>query len=225
MKNSTRIAGFLFIALSLIDVVPLCFGVESIHPCVKPVLILSLLAAALLALLPEHKGRQTVLLAVGMLFHAAGDILLIFDSKDFAFFAAGLGAFLLGHFCYIAVLLYRMGGLRGWYEIFTWVVPMLMVFPIVSFFEVEGVLRIVLAVYTLTLLYVAACGVLWRLRGRKLGWRALAGALFFIVSDALLAINVFNGVDFPLRHAAVMGTYLLAEWLLVSAMVRQRFFD
>ena len=104
-------------------------------------------------------------------------------------------------------------------------VPLLMVYPLLSFFEVEGVLRIVLAVYALTLLYVTATGVLWRLRGRKLGWRIIAGGLFFIASDALLALKVFNGVDFPLRHAAVMGTYLLAEWLLVSAMVRQRFFD
>ena len=140
MKKSARIAGFIFIALSLIDVIPLCFGVESIHPCVKPFLILSLLAAALLALLPEHKGRQTVLLAVGMALHATGDILLMFDSKGFVWFAAGLGAFLLGHFCYIAVLLHKMGGLRGWYEIFTWVVPLLMVYPLLSFFEVEGVL-------------------------------------------------------------------------------------
>lgn len=225
MKKSARIAGFIFIALSLIDVVPLCFGVESIHPCVKPFLILSLLAAALLALLPEHKGRQTVLLAVGMAFHAAGDILLLFDSKGFIWFAAGLAAFLFGHFCYIAVLLHKMGGLRGWKEIISWVVPLLIVFPLISFFKAEGALRIVLAVYALTLLYVTASGLLWRLRGRSLGWRVFAGGLFFIASDALLALNAFNGVSFPLRHAAVMATYLLAEWLLVSAMVRQRFMD
>ena len=225
MKNSARIAGFIFIVLSLLDVLPLCFGVESIHPCVKPFLILSLLAAALLALLPEHKGRQTVLLAVGMAFHAAGDILLMFDSKGFVWFAAGLGAFLLGHFCYLSVLMHKMGALHGWKEILCIVVPPFLAFPVVSFFDVEGPLRIVLGVYALTLMDIAASGVLWRLRGRKLGWRVIAGGLFFIASDALLALKAFNGIDFPLRHAAVMGTYLLAEWLLVSAMVRQRLLD
>ena len=225
MKKSARSAGFIFIALSLIDVIPLCFGVEGIHPRVKPFLILSLAAAALLALLPEHKGRQTFLLAAGMALHAAGDILLMFDSKGFIWFAAGLGAFLLGHFCYIAVLLYKMGGLRGWKEILCCVTPLLLAFPAVAFFDASGPLRIVLCIYAFTLLYVAASGILWRLRGRKLGWRVFAGGLFFIASDALLALNVFNGVSFPLRHAAVMATYLLAEWLLVSAMVRQRFFD
>ncbi len=224
MKKSARIAGFLFLALSLTDVVPLCFGIGSIHPLVKPFLIPSLAAAALFSLLPEHKGRQTVLLALGMALHAAGDILLIFDSRGFIWFAAGLAAFLLGHFCYIAVLLHKMGRLRGWKEIFTWIIPML-AFPIISVFEVQGALRIVLAVYAATLFYVTASGGLWILRGRKLGWRILAGGLFFIVSDTMLALHAFNGVDFPLRHSAVMGSYLFAEWLLVSGMVRQRFFD
>lgn len=225
MKKSARAAGFLFIALSLIDVIPLCFGIEGIHPRVKPFLILSLAAAALFSLLPEHKGRQTVLLSVGMALHAAGDILLIFDTRGFIWFATGLAAFLLGHFCYMAVLLHKMGRLRGWKEIITWIIPLLIAVPVISVFEVQGALRIVLAVYAITLLYVTASGVLWCLRGRRLGWRVIAGGLLFIASDALLALHVFNGVSFPLRHAAVMATYLLAEWLLVSAMVRQRFIN
>jgi uncharacterized membrane protein YhhN len=222
MKPNARIFGILFVVLSVLETVTLSLGVESIHPWIKPLLIPTLAAAALCALLPEHRGRQTVLLAIGMALHTAGDVLLMFDSRGFAFFAAGLAAFLLGHFCYIFVLLHKMGGLRGVNEIFTWVVPLLIVYPIISFFEVEGTLRIVLAVYALTLLFLIATGVLWLLRGRKLGWRVIAGGLFFIASDAILALKVFNGVDFPLRHAAVMGTYLLAEWLLVSAMVRYR---
>lgn len=222
MKPNARILGLLFVALAVLETVTLSLGVESIHPWIKPLLIPSLAAAALCALLPEHKGRQTVLLAAGMALHTTGDVLLMFDSRGFAFFAAGLGAFLLGHFCYLFVMLHKMGRLRGFNEIYIWWVPLLIVYPIISFFEVEGTLRIVLAVYTYTLLFYIATGVLWLLRGRKLGWRVIAGGLSFIASDAILALSAFNGVDFPLRHAAVMGTYLLAEWLLVSAMVRHR---
>ena len=57
------------------------------------------------------------------------------------------------------------------------------------------------------------------------GLRILLGAVFFLISDALLALNVFKGVDFPFRHAVVMATYLLAEWLLVSGMVRNRLME
>lgn len=222
MKKSARIAGLLFVTLSLMEVTALCLGIEAVHPWIKPLLIPSLAAAALLALLPEHRGAQTVLLAAGLALHTAGDLLLLFDDRGFIWFAAGLGAFLAGHFCYLAVLLHGIGGLRGWKEILCWAVPPALAIPVVFFFDVTGALRIVLAVYALTLFYVAASGAIWRLRGRKLGWRVLAGGLTFIASDALLALNAFNGVSFPLRHALVIATYLLAEWLLVSAMVRHR---
>ena len=50
--------------------------------------------------------------------------------------------------------------------------------------------------------------------------RILVGGLLFVTSDAVLALNAFNGVEFALRHAVVMGTYLAAEWLIVSGIVR-----
>ena len=42
----------------------------------------------------------------------------------------------------------------------------------------------------------------------------------FMASDSLIAINIFSGIDFAFRDALVMPVYLLAEWLLVSGMVR-----
>ena len=223
MKASARNFGILFVLLSVLETVTLSLGVSSIHPWIKPLLIPSLAAAALCALLPEHKGWRTTVLGVGMALHTAGDVLLLFDSHGFVWFAAGLAAFLFGHFCYIAVLLGLHEKLRGWKEILLWsVVPLVAAPLIASYFEVNDTLRVVLVVYAAALLYLAASGGLWILRGRKLGWRVLAGGLFFIASDGILALHVFNGVEFPLRHAVVMGTYLIAEWLLVSAMVRNR---
>ncbi|MCR4825164.1 MAG: lysoplasmalogenase [Bacteroidales bacterium] len=221
MKKSTRISGILFVALALVEVITLCLGIETLHPWLKPFLIPALAAAALTALLPEHKERRTLLLALGLTFHTLGDIMLLFDNISFVFFAAGLASFLIGHFFYLAVLLYRLGGLRNGKEIVCWLIPPLLSFPAISFFDASGALRVVLVIYAITLLYVTASGILWRLRGRQLGWRIFTGGLLFIGSDAVLALNAFNDIDFPLRHAVVMGTYLLAEWFLVSGMVRQ----
>lgn len=223
MKSSTRIFGVLFVLLSVFETVTLSLGVTSIHQWIKPLLIPSLAAAALCALLPEHKGWRTTVLGVGMALHTAGDILLLFDSHGFVWFAAGLAAFLLGHFCYIAVLIGIYEKLHGWKEILLWsVVPLVAAPLIASYFEVNDTLRVVLVVYAAALLYLAASGGLWILRKRPFGWRILAGGLFFIASDGILALHAFNGIDFPLRHAVVMGTYLIAEWLLVSGMVRNR---
>ena len=225
MKKSVRIAGIVFLALSLLDVIPILFGVESLHTWLKPLLVPSLAVAALCALLPEHGGKKTVLLAVGMALHAAGDILLLLDSHGFAFFAAGLGAFLLGHFCYLWVMLTGMGGLKGWKETLCWVLPLPLSVLLTGLFGAEGIMRYALNAYAITLLFEIATGVLWMLRGRPMGRRILLGALLFLISDALLALNVFLDIDFPTRHALVMATYLAAEWLLVSGMVRNRLLE
>ena len=222
MKASARNFGLLFVLLSVFEIATLSLGVTSIHPWIKPLLIPALAAAALCALLPEHRGWRTTVLAVGMALHTAGDILLLFDSRGFGWFAAGIAAFLLGHFCYIAVLAGVHDKLRGWKEVLLWACPVLFAPLIVTWFEVNGVLRGILVVYTATLLYLTACGGLWIVRKRKFGWRVLAGGLLFVASDSILALHAFNGIDFPLRHALVMGTYLIAEWLLVSAMVKDR---
>lgn len=222
MKTSARIAGIVFVALSLIEVFFLVLRVETVHPVVKPLLIPSLAVAALCCLLPEQRGRNTVLLAVALALHTAGDVLLLLDSGGFIYFAAGLGCFLLGHVCYLVILLDGMGALRGWKEFLCLLVPPVIALVCVSFFEVDGALRVVLVIYALLLLYVTSSGVLWLLRGRKMGWRILVGGLLFVASDAVLALNAFNDVDFGLRHAVVMGTYLAAEWLIVSGIVRDR---
>jgi len=223
MKTSTRNFGLLFVLLSVFEIATLSLGVTSIHPWIKPLLIPTLAAAALCALLPEHRGWRTVVLAVGMALHTAGDILLLFDSRGFGWFAAGIAAFLLGHFCYIAVLAGIHDKLHGWKERLLWAGPVALApVLIASCFDVNGVLRGMLVVYTATLLYLTACGGLWIVRKRKFGWRVLAGGLLFVASDSILALHAFNGIEFPLRHALVMGTYLIAEWLLVSAMVKDR---
>jgi len=222
MKASARNFGILFVLLSVLETVTLSLGVSSIHPWIKPLLIPSLAAAALCALLPEHKGWRTTVLAVGMGLHTAGDVLLLFNDPDYAYFEAGLRAFLVGNICYVASLIGFREKLHGWKEILLAVCPLVIAPLIASRFEGAAISQGILAVYAFTLLYLVSCGGIWLLRKRRFGWRVLVGGLFFIASDVLLALHVFNGVEFPLRHVVIMGTYLIAEWLLVSAMVRNR---
>ncbi|NLZ18897.1 MAG: lysoplasmalogenase [Bacteroidales bacterium] len=222
MKKSVRTAGIVFLVLSLAEVIPMAFGAEALHPFLKPLLIPSLAVAALCALLPEYKGRKTVLLAAGMALHTAGDILLLMDSRGVTFFTLGLAAFLLGHICYLWVMLTGMVGLKDWREILLWLLPLSASLAVTGLLGEEGFMHYAIDVYAFILLYELATGVVWMLRKRPMGSRILWGAVFFIISDVLLAMNAFRGIDFPTRHALVMGTYLLAEWLLVSGMVRDR---
>lgn len=220
MKKSTIIAGFIFLALALADVLSIAIGGNNLHFFIKPFLMPSLALTALLQLLPENNGKLTWLMLIGLCFHTLGDILLMFDSKGFVYFAAGLGAFLVGHFFYLAVLLSGMGGLKGWKEALCLVVPLVLAPVLVGLFGVEWPFSAVVTIYAFTLMCVAASGALWGLRKKAFAARIFWGGLIFIISDSLIAINAFAGLDFYGRGAMVMITYLLAEWLLVSGMVR-----
>ncbi len=220
MKTRTKIAGIVFLLLSLIDVLSIFIGGNNIHLYVKPLLMPSLAAAALCQLLPENSGRLTWLLLAGLCFHTAGDVLLNIDG--FVYFAAGLGAFLVGHWFYLGVLLSGIGGLKGWKEILCLIIPIVLAPVIVAFFGVEWPFSIAVVIYAFTLMIVSASGILWNLRGKVFAWRIFWGGIIFIISDSLIALNAFAGIDFVLRDALVMPTYLFAEWLLVSGMVRER---
>ena len=52
-------------------------------------------------------------------------------------------------------------------------------------------------------------------------WYIVLGALFFVVSDSLLSIQLFYS-SFELAHFYVMLTYLLAQFLLVFGILNFR---
>lgn len=222
MKASSRYFGILFVLLSVLEIVTAALGITSIHPWIKPLLIPSLAAAALCALLPEHRGWQTALLANALLLHTAGNVLLLFHDPGFAFFEAGLRAFLVGNICFVIALIGFSEKLHGWKEILLAACPLVIAPLVASCFKGAAISQGILVVYAFTLLYLVSCGGIWIVRKRRFGWRVLVGGLLFLTSDVLLALNTFKGVDFPLCHAAVMGSYLIAEWLLVSALVQDR---
>lgn len=56
------------------------------------------------------------------------------------------------------------------------------------------------------------------------GWVGALGGAFFVLSDGLIALGAFRPelVDWAHRDLAVMSTYILAQALLVAAVLRMR---
>ena len=218
MKSSTKITGCIFLLLSLIDVVSVFIGGNDIHLYVKPLLMPSLAASALCQLLPENNSRRTWLLLAGLCTHTTGDVLLNIDG--YIYFALGMGAFMIGNWFYLSVLFSGIGGLKGWKELLCISAPVVLAPVIIGLFGVEWPFRTAVIMYAFTLMCMTASGVLWKIRGRQFASRIIWGGIVFMASDSLIAINIFSGIDFAFRDALVMQVYLLAEWLLVSGMVR-----
>ena len=219
------IPGAFFLITCVLNLIGSAQGTELAN-LVKPALLPLLTATTLAYLLGRDipNMNQIGLLVAAQLFGFAGDVLLI-PSAGFAFFAAGIGAFLVGHVFYMCLF-----GAQSWKGLTIWLWLIALVFMAAAVFAavraigIHGSLLAPMCVYAfaLTLLFFSAlAGVLRMPRGsRATWWILLFGALLFIISDACLAMSIFGSMTFPLRDLLIMATYLAAQSLLAVGGVR-----
>ena len=170
------------------------------------------LAGVALALDPESPAQRWWFLAA-LAFGLAGDIFLMLP-RDL--FAAGLGAFLVGHLAYI-------GGffVRG-------VSPVALALAVVIVAVPAGlVLRRVLAgirasapaLAVPVVLYAAVIMLMVGSAAGSLSILAIAGSVLFITSDGTIAINRFVAQR-PWMPVAIIVTYHAGQALLVLSLAR-----
>jgi alkylglycerol monooxygenase len=160
--------------------------------------------------LRERRGFDLKLLAA-LLLCLAGDVFLMFPG----YFIPGLVSFLAAHVCYL--LLFREG--VRWFPSARALVATLgaaVLLYALLFPHLGAVLRVAVAAYAIVIALMAAQAI-----GRATVLRDPAsvavavGAGFFMLSDALLAINRF-AQPLPMASFAVLATYYLAQLLIVS---------
>lgn len=192
-----------FVAGASLDVRPLRLAAKPL-----PVLALAVLAAVQRTPL----GRM---LAVGLVFGAAGDLLL---EASPGLFLVGLGAFLVGHVLYVVAFVRDERRLRLARALppFAFGVAMLAIL-----WPGLGPLRVPVTAYMLVI-----CAMGWRAAaaciepGRPAAWLATAGAVLFLASDTTLGIRKFLA-PFPGDRVVIMATYWGAQ-LLIALSARPR---
>jgi uncharacterized membrane protein YhhN len=235
------IAGIFFLVFSLLDFAG-CIWAEGLHHAVKPALLPLLSLTSILYLLenslcrynpdtdsyilPEGglvsvaDRREIGLLVGAQLLGCAGDVLLL--GEGFPLFAGGIGAFLLGHVCYMCLFgKFSWDGLnwKQWCLAFLGMAA-LVVILIVSI-GVKGTLLPPMAIYAFALAMLIFSGLAGVLRiGGATWWIILCGGIIFTFSDSLIAMENFGKANFALRGFTVMATYLLAQTLLAIGAIR-----
>lgn len=171
----------------------------------------------------EFNVRTAGTLLLAQLLGWAGDSLLM-GRGSFLWFASGLGAFLLGHLCYLRVFSRTLRGLSAGKWILAVVAMAAVLVCVVRAIGINGALLAPMAVYGAVLLLIAFCGLCGICRkkapSRSTWWMVLAGAVLFLASDGLIAMRTFGEGDFALRSFTIMSTYLVAQSLLCAAGVR-----
>ncbi len=180
---------------------PLSFLVKAF-----PVLFLAVRVWRGSTALPER------LVAVGLFFSALGDVLLDLDDR---LFFAGLGAFLVGHLFYCAGFLPRI-------EVTArklWFAAGLLVYGVIlnAVLASKVGIQLPLVVYGTVL---TAMGIAAGFRRDSPGW-VWTGALWFVLSDSMIAVNRFVE-PFGASRWAVMVTYYLGQFFIAEGVLRER---
>ena len=178
----------------------------------KPLATL-LVIAQVVPLARAGGDRHVALMTGGFVLSLAGDVLLMLPGDRFV---AGLAAFLAAHLCYIAAFVraggFATGAQSGGALASVGVVLLALLWPGL------GAMRAPVLAYTLVILVMAWQAVEGARRTVHAGaWWAAAGALCFVASDAMLALERFRG-PFPLSRLAVLGSYYVAQWMLATSV-------
>ncbi|MFD5185155.1 lysoplasmalogenase [Streptomyces sp. NPDC058372] len=186
-----------------VDLGSLLAGYPEIHLAVKP-LLLSVLAAHVAV-----RGGPPLLIAAAV-FGWGGDTLLRFE--DDTAFLLGMGSFAVGHLCYLALFARYGSTPRRVIPLGAAYAAALVLLVVLLWPDLPAGLRLPVAAYSLLLTAMA-------FRSLRLGAATAAGGLLFLLSDALIAMDI-AAWNTPVPHDFwVMSTYLAAQYLLVRGVL------
>lgn len=159
-------------------------------------------------------SRYGTLIVAGIVLSMVGDILLMLPSDKFV---EGLVAFLLAHMLYVTAFVYEIGWRGSFRRAILFALYGILVG--ILLWTHLGELWLPVAIYIVVILLMG-----WRAweRSAATGSRgarwAFWGALLFILSDTILALNKFRQ-PFLLARALNLSTYFLAQWLIANSAV------
>ena len=163
-------------------------------------------ALALMAGQSRGVRRDAGLLALGLALSTAGDVLLDLDPNLFVF---GLGAFLLAHLTYVSLFVRNRA--RPFHPGLPRLAAVLLVLACAAALSAwivpsVGGLAVPVVLYICALTAMVSTAILARF---EKPWVAV-GAVLFMISDSLLAVDKFK-TPVPLRDVLVWVTYYLGQ--------------
>jgi uncharacterized membrane protein YhhN len=179
-------------------------------PLLMPLLLLSFYTAS-----AKRNGPFFNLILVALLFSWAGDVLLQMKGM----FIPGLISFLLAHVFYIIYFSKTGKGKKGVLQLQPLIGIPVLIYILIFLWQLYpflAALKIPVTVYGITIGAMLLMAINTR---RKLNNDSSAlffiGALLFVISDSLLAVNLF-AMNHVVLSLCVMLTYVAAQYLIVK---------
>ena len=204
----------LFIASVVTLFVGILVDMQMLYLTAKPLLMITLLLYFISASRGYPSWRFYVMAA--LVFSWGGDVFLMLDNM----FTAGLASFLVAHIFYITAY-QKTGAASGELKpldimkfVLFGAVVMWLLYP-----GLGGMLLSVLA-YMVVLLSMGIWAHKRRGATTAVSFTLVsAGAMLFVISDGLIAINKF-AFEIPAERILVMSTYISAQYLIVQGLLK-----
>lgn len=212
---------WLYVFLVFFDLACGFEALSSLRIISKPMLLLSLLVYFIVS--ARSNRKTTFYLMLGTLFCSLlGDIFLLLETRSGLFFTLGLASFLMAHVLFALVFIQKWKAETP--RNFWWIVLSLFSYGGLLFYILKdslGPLKVPVVLYILGILAMVITA--FRRKGnvpQPSFSLVFIGALFFVLSDSVLAIDKFI-VAIPLSHIMIMGTYATAQYLITIGVLKQ----
>jgi uncharacterized membrane protein YhhN len=210
----------LFLIILVADLIAVFLNNESWRYFTKPLVVISLIVYFILQTSSVQSDlKKWILLA--LVFSLGGDIFLLFESKDPVFFLLGLSSFLIAHIFYIVFFHFvrireNIAGniLLLLVVVVYYTALMTILSPYLESLKLP--VRIYGVVISFMLLLALHTGFI---TNKNASLMMIIGAVLFIISDSLLALNKFYA-SFDYAGIAVMLTYGLAQLFIAEGAIK-----
>ncbi len=219
LSNTEKKFTILFFIIVLIELLTgHTESLENAHYLAKPAIIISLIFLFIKTSESLSKLIRTLTL-LALIFSLLGDVLLLFVDSSEHFFTLGLVAFLTAHVMYVLLFLKHRNKENS---PFTFVL-LLLIYAASLFYFLEdglGVMLIPVAVYMIVILTMSTTAYLRKNNANMRSYKLVfLGALFFMASDSILALNKFYQ-PIPWSNISIMLTYAIAQYLIIIGILK-----
>ena len=210
--NRTKTVTIVFFVIAMLDLIGVAFDIAMLKFIFKPLIIISLMVLYYLTASKINKWY-----IVALVFSFLGDVLLMDKLNLFLF---GIGSFLVTQIIYIFIIVGQMKKPTNFHK---YLYAFLFVNYVVFFLNLLrpnlGELFYPVLIYGITISVFGLVSTLNYVTKRtKTSLLLMLGALLFIASDSMIALNKFYqpNIYYPV---STMVTYILAQFLIYRFMI------
>jgi len=163
------------------------------------------------------------MILAALVFSWCGDVLLQLTRFNEFFFLAGLGSFLLAQVMYLIAFFSTPGkniitGSGSWILLIVAAYGAVLIYYL---WDGLGDMKIPVLIYAMVILTMLSAAIDRKGKVNRISFLlVLYGAILFVMSDSMIAINKFR-YPFDLANIAIMLTYITAQYLIITGCLKQ----